>query len=83
MEQVGIEPTRRETTGLQPAKTPLFYLLHNLAEVERVELPRRFLALLFSRQFSLPVDLHFHNLVLSTGNDPVSLDYQSSALPLS
>jgi hypothetical protein len=34
-----------------------------LAEVERVELPRRFLALLFSRQFSLPVDLHFLILI--------------------
>jgi hypothetical protein len=29
VEQVGIEPTRRKTTGLQPARTPLFHLLHN------------------------------------------------------
>ena len=29
VEEVGIEPTRPEATGLQPARTPLFRFLQN------------------------------------------------------
>ena len=29
VEEVGIEPTRPEATGLQPARTPLFHFLQN------------------------------------------------------